>query len=95
MGDCRGGFSDVHSAGFGLFRFRLGIETCIARRGFELVVALLGIEVSVFRSARDSVAGTASGLSGVFSLGGPLGLSVSQIRSLRALGVVQVDEPLK
>ena len=30
---------------------------CIARLGFELGVELLGIEVSVFRSARDSVAG--------------------------------------
>jgi hypothetical protein len=73
MRDCRGGFSDVHSVGSGLFEFRLGIEPCIARRGFELVVALPGIEVSVFHSAWDSVAGTASVISGVISLGDPSG----------------------
>jgi hypothetical protein len=55
MRDCRGGFSDVRSPGSGLFGFRPGIETCIARLGFELGIELLGIEVSVFRSARDSV----------------------------------------
>lgn len=73
MRDCRGGFSVVHSPGSGLLGLRLGIEPCTARRGFELVVALLGIEVSVFRSTRDSVVDTAGGLSGVFSLGGPSG----------------------
>jgi len=44
-----------------------------ARWGFELVVALSVIEVSVFRSARDSVVDTASGFSGVISLGCPSG----------------------
>ena len=77
MRDCRGRFSDVHSVGSGLFGFRPGIGSRIARLGFEFAVAvvpLLGIEVSaVLRSAGDSVAGTASGFSGVFSLGGPSG----------------------
>jgi hypothetical protein len=73
MRNCRGGFSDVRSLGSGLLGFWPGIVPCIARRGFELVVALLGIEVSVFRSTRDSVVDTASGFSGVFSLGGPSG----------------------
>jgi hypothetical protein len=57
MRDSCGGFSDVRSPGFGLFGFWLGIEPCIARLGFELVVPLPGIQMSVFRSARDSVAG--------------------------------------
>jgi hypothetical protein len=88
MRDCRGGFGDAHSLGSGLFGFWPAIELCIARLGFESVVARLGIEVSVLRSTRDSVAGTASGILGMISLGGPSSLSVSQIsqRACRADG---------
>jgi hypothetical protein len=80
MRDCRGGFSDVHSLGSGLFGFRPGIGSRIARLGFEFAVAvvlLLGIEDeradSLGSGFSCSLLVTASGFSDVFSLGGPSG----------------------